>query len=69
MDELKACPFCGGEALYHWRGARYGLIGFVKCEVCDAQTRCVAIRGNSHDAGFEEQPAFKKLTILWNKRA
>ena len=68
MGDLKPCPFCGGDASYWWRGSRYGLIGFVKCDICDAQTRCTNLKGKPEDEGFDNQVAFKKLTNLWNSR-
>ncbi|MBO6266798.1 MAG: Lar family restriction alleviation protein [Synergistaceae bacterium] len=68
MGELKRCPFCGGEADVYSRGGRYGVMVYVKCERCDAQTRVKSAKGSSKDKGFWDQLAVHELENLWNMR-
>ena len=40
MDELKQCPFCGGEAIFCSAFMDYA---FVKCRKCGAKTDNIAL--------------------------
>ena len=65
--KLKPCPFCGGDASIWKRDSRYGVICFVKCDICGAQTR---VRNcdepvESNDWSDREMSA---VSHLWNVR-
>lgn len=71
MDELKPCPFCGGKAIEFARnGRRYNnWIVFVKCEVCEAQTRVKRACGDpDDDPEFWEQGPVQAVKDAWNRR-
>lgn len=57
MDELKPCPFCGGEAELIETGAFYNKAGYVQCRRCGACSR-FALGENYIDICLE----------LWNFR-
>lgn len=58
MEELKRCPFCGGEAEFEYTESysshRYY---FVQCTECGCK---------SDD--FEDDPGMKKAVAAWNNR-
>lgn len=61
MDELKRCPFCGGEAfLFVDDGV------CVYCSNCGARTKTLADSIGSH--GKPVGNATKRVIDLWNKR-
>ena len=69
MEELKACPHCGGEAEFvrkpiktkgTWCDAVY-----VRCKKCDARTNRVLYNAKSHPNDEEYQQAAN----AWNRRA
>lgn len=67
MDELKPCPFCGGEAeLYRMKRDRrkvmgvYHTIATIKCTSCTAQVS---------QAGAWEERAIENAAHQWNRRA
>lgn len=62
MDELKPCPFCGGEGHMEIKDRadyrEYYQTGFIVCERCGCRTRSV---DTSH--------GWKKIVIeAWNRR-
>lgn len=65
--QLLPCPFCGGEAFMHKRGSRFGPICFVKCSVCEAQTKA---KSCDEPVDSEEwgDPALGAVAMLWNLR-
>lgn len=67
MDELKKCPFCGGEAEAVYRYNRYKRVWFtfVRCTICSA---C----GHSYATDEEpdtDSPIWDKAEGAWNMRA
>lgn len=69
MKGLKTCPFCGGPATPNRRWTRRGSwIVFVKCDLCDAQTRAKNAADISDEDGFWEQDAIDTVMALWNTR-
>lgn len=68
MEELKPCPFCGGEArLKHGKPYQQGKgkkSAFVQCRVCDAKTKTV------FDLAYQAWQDMDKFAIeRWNRRA
>lgn len=65
--QLLPCPFCGGEAFMYKRGSRFGPICFVKCSVCEAQTKA---KSCDEPVDSEEwgDPALGAVAMLWNLR-
>lgn len=68
MDELKPCPFCGGEAYLNSRYAKYGYMVFVRCDVCGAEGK----KFNSYDEPPSsvdwDNSACRAATRFWNMR-
>ena len=58
MEDLKACPFCGGQGKLNDEIDR--IFSFVKCVECGAETGLVKISA--------EYCADEKAKELWNKR-
>lgn len=56
-EELKPCPFCGGEASFTLTESRAGKWGFVKCGSCGATC-------NDDDVGDADW-----CVDVWNRRA
>lgn len=71
MRQLMKCPFCGGDADLYFRPTkyhhRYDGIVYVKCEVCDAQSRCFA--SNDPEQNGWENMATERAIDAWNRRA
>lgn len=69
--DLKPCPFCAGEASL-WRNVgRYGLFGYVQCDVCGARTKPQKIehmREFESEESFWNQPGYKAAGNAWNTR-
>lgn len=78
MDELKPCPFCGGEALLRVQEVNYGICGaWVQCTNCEAQTNYM----NTHELALRQGKISTPLTEesrqrgidnaikAWNRRA
>jgi Lar family restriction alleviation protein len=59
MENLKPCPFCGGEAIIS--GSEEQTAYFVSCTTCDAQTAVIT----SADYGKVKE----KAAATWNNRA
>ena len=65
--DLLPCPFCGGEAFMYKRGSRFGPICFVKCSVCEAQTK-VKNCAEPVESDEWDDPSMIAVTMLWNLR-
>ena len=61
MNELKPCPFCGGEALVEEFPARKGFEASISC--CNCPTSMVSI---TYDT---QEEATKSIAEAWNRRA
>ena len=65
MDELKNCPFCGGEAEIKATDGRYGIFVCIACSICDAQAKRFKVR---NDDEVLTGGAAKKAVLFWNRR-
>ena len=71
-DELKKCPFCGGEAemiqYYNWDADTWFVV--CKCAVCNAQAKTASCgRGKPAPSDVDwDCPAVERATIRWNHR-
>lgn len=71
--ELKACPFCGGDATYYrkhggWR-ARDSVFYWVECETCGAKTKMTSIDEDECSDDKEwNNIATRRVASLWNRR-
>lgn len=63
----KLCPFCGGAASLWTRGARYGAITYVQCDVCGAQTKAFPYHGDAHFVD-EKQLGCQRALEAWDRR-
>ena len=62
MDELKRCPFCGGEAYYSYTGEGDWV---VRCFDCRAELR----KSNGFSYGSEDMKKGRAKAIeAWNRR-
>nr|DAV54163.1 MAG TPA: restriction alleviation protein [Caudoviricetes sp.] len=61
MDELKPCPFCGGEALLEPYRARKGYEASIQCNQCLCSMSTI-----TYD---EEETAIEDIVKAWNRRA
>ena len=62
MEELKPCPFCGGEPNHLWRGSRYmGFYVSIECVECNVTMEYVG-----HNCTLEQ--AKKEAASRWNTR-
>lgn len=77
-EELKPCPFCGGEAeLKDLTSNWYGFNGYeIKCDCgCRLKSHLCSeprIEGNKYSTPITERgksKALKDLIVLWNRRA
>lgn len=69
MEGIKPCPFCGGPATPCRRWTRLeSWIVFVKCDLCDAQTRAKYAADIPDEDGFWEQDVIDTVVALWNSR-
>jgi len=67
-EELKPCPFCGGEANLYRTYGRYGWFITAQCEVCGARSKIFWTRSDPNDPDFWECKAASKATVAWNRR-
>ena len=69
--DLKPCPFCGSEAVQAFNKGRYGMFGYVKCTMCDGQSKTTALiepREFESEDEFWNQKAWTSAIIAWNTR-
>lgn len=67
MEDLKGCPFCGGEA-FLWSGyGRYGYFAYCKCDICGATSKTFSL-GDSLPDDWENMTASRKAVNAWNRR-
>lgn len=68
-DELKSCPFCGGEASLYSRGTRNGMgyMIYAKCEVCGCSGRAFFTYDDPDETDWNDL-ACKQATLVWNRR-
>lgn len=64
-EELKKCPFCGGNAKLIFR---FGIDIFCECTECEVSTKMIFIRDTVPDAMDEFEDAKAKATEMWNRR-
>ena len=68
MDELKPCPFCGGEAVFDYCTGgrpRHITFCFIKCRTCRGQTGIFA----EEDKYGNKISASEDAAFAWNRRA
>ena len=69
-NELKSCPFCGGEAeLYSMKRDKRKRLGIY---FMIAEIRCCGVLGCTarvSQAGVDEKSAFVNAATIWNRRA
>lgn len=59
IDELKPCPFCGGEAIF--KRDKIGIYS-VQC------SRCKCMTTFQFDFGKGEKESKRKAAVVWNRR-
>lgn len=64
---LMNCPFCGGKGSLWTRGARYGFITYVQCDVCGAQTKAFPYYGDKNDVDEHDMGCVRAVEA-WNRR-
>ena len=64
--KLRPCPFCGGEAALIARDTRHGVIGFVECQTCEAQSRVFNVM--DFDPSTFDDVAFERAMHNWQRR-
>lgn len=67
MEEIKHCPFCGGEADLWYKWGKHGYLTFVECEICSAQSKPFSL-GREIDENWYESASSKKAIAFWNRR-
>ena len=67
MEELKPCPFCGGEADCALSRGRFGWFVNVECEVCGAETKSFSLGAFDEEKWWESLGA-SKARKAWNRR-
>lgn len=65
---ISFCPFCGGSASVWSKKGKYGPMVYVKCDVCDAQTRIKSAKPIEDEEAFWRQIAVEEAVALWNRR-
>lgn len=70
MENMKECPFCGGEPLLRLKGGRKGIFIFVTCDVCGAmsKTEYYSDHLESDDESWSESYPAQKAIRGWNRR-
>lgn len=66
-NELKSCPFCGGEADVWVKYGRYGWFAVCECSVCSASGKTFSI-GKDCPEEWEETNAAVRAKKAWNRR-
>ena len=69
--DLKPCPFCGSEAIQAFTKGRYGAFGYIKCTMCDGQSKTTSLidaREFKEENEFWDQKAWLGVIVAWNTR-
>ena len=63
-NELKPCPFCGGDAHFNEHTNKHSNAKYivVRCELCESQTKPFYFGDDGEDL------AYKKAASTWNRR-
>lgn len=68
-EELKPCPFCGGEAVIKAVNRNYGLTIWCQCQKCGARTEGYLPNTNNEDATIDSIENCKNRALeKWNRR-
>lgn len=69
-EELKPCPFCGGEAVIKAVNKNYGFTIWCQCQKCGAKTEGYCPNTNNEDATIDNIENCKNRALeQWNRRA
>lgn len=69
-EELKPCPFCGGEAVIKAFNKNYGFTIWCQCQKCGARTEGYCPNTNNEDATIDNIENCKNRSLeQWNRRA
>lgn len=69
-EELKPCPFCGGEAVIKAVNKSYGLTIWCQCPKCGVRTEGYCHNTNNEDATIDNIENCKNRALeQWNRRA
>lgn len=69
-EELKPCPFCGGEAVIKEVNKNYGLTIWCQCPKCGAKTEGYCPNTNNEDKTIDNIENCKNRALeQWNRRA
>ena len=69
-EELKPCPYCGGEAVIKAVNKNYGFTIWCQCQKCGARTEGYCPNTNNEDATIDNIENCKNRALeQWNRRA
>lgn len=69
-EELKPCPFCGGEGVLKAVNKSYGFTIWCQCRECGSRTEGYCPDMNNEDTDIENIEICKNRAIaMWNRRA
>lgn len=63
-EELKPCPFCGGEAVIKAINKNYGLTIWCQCNECGARTEGYCPNTNKEDETMESIEQCKNKAVI-----
>lgn len=67
MEELRRCPFCGGEADIWENFGRNGYFTFCECSTCSARSKSFSL-GRDLPEDWGNTIAARRATFAWNRR-
>ena len=69
-DEIRPCPFCGGDSFTAWvrQGSKYTRLVYLECDLCGARTRARVYYSTRDDMVDFDDPGTKACIEAWNRR-